>query len=205
MTPTSRDQPKSGGGQKMPKQDKKQQKRKLSQPLANVIVAGIAVIGLAVSGFVGHIWPSGSSSNFGTSTSSAPASISIDSPQSGEIKQVSTLTGSVTNLPPGSSIWVFFQSVDSGNVDQNVYPIFGPCVVDSAKNIWQCESAYIGKPKDTRMFRVCPAVLTSGESREVVELLEIAADEKKPDAKSWFDSPPSFIKPNSCMTVRRIN
>jgi hypothetical protein len=204
MTPTPRDQPKSGGGQK-PKQGKKQQKRKLRQPLANVIVAGIAVIGFPVSGFVGHIWPSGGPSNSDTSTSSVPASISIDSPQSGEIKQVSTLTGSITNLPPGGSVWVFFQSVDSGNADPNVYPIFGPCVVDSAKNIWRCENAYIGKPKDTRMFRVCPAVLTSGESREVVELLEIAADEKKPDAHSWFDSPPSFIKPNSCTTVRRVN
>ena len=82
--------------------------------------------------------------------------------------------------------------------------IFGPCVVDFTKSTWECDNAYIGNTRDTRTFRVCPAVLGYADSREVVELLEIAAD-NNPNEQSWFDSPPSSIKPNSCMTVRRIS
>jgi hypothetical protein len=191
---------------------KKKKKRKwgVDQGLATIVGA---VIGVAGSLLVVHFTASSASPAPAVSTSSSvPVSVSIDSPV-GKIKQETYFTGGITNLQPDESVWVFFQAVDkSGNINPVTYPTSGPCVVDFAKNTWNCDDVYVGKITDSGTYRICPAVLNSSQSNEVVKLLEAEAvdpnSSKTTNNKSpayWFNSPPPYINQQICISVPRTN
>jgi hypothetical protein len=186
--------------------EKKKRKFELDPGLALVIATSITVAAGGCGALIAHLTASSGSPIPAASTaSSAPASVSIDSPVSGTIERESTYTGSIRNFHPGDSVWVFFQSVDKeGNINPETYPTSGPCVVDFAKNTWNCDEVFVGKITDSATYRVCAAILNFSESHAVVKLLEIAAANVKGSA-SWFESPPSYINSQSCISVPRVN
>src|SRR5690242_2747633 len=161
--------------------EKKRRKWAVDPGLASIIVALIPIVG-ALGGYIGHATaPSKSLSPAASASPSSAASVTIDAPVSGKVKQESTYTGSIINLHPGDSVWVFFQGFDkNGSIDPQTYPTSGPCVVDFSKNTWSCGEVFVGKSGvDSATYRVCPAVLNFTESHAVVELLEKAAVDAK--------------------------
>lgn len=189
----------------------------VDQGVATIVaaVASIiaALIGVGGGWLIGHFTASNTSQSPSASTSSVPASVSIDSPV-GKITQETSFTGGITNLQAGESVWVFFQAEDKfGNINPVTYPTSGPCVVDFVKNTWNCDDVYVGKITDSATYRICPAVLNFTQSNDVVKLLEAAAAVAANSSKtthnkipvSWFNSPPSYIHQQSCISVPRTN
>jgi hypothetical protein len=183
-------QAQSGGGKK-----KKKRKFKLSASWASVIVAFIAIPGGWLGGYL--------TASGGSTSSSAPASVSIDAPQNNEVPVQASFSGSVNNLQAGESVWLFVRRVENKQAQPTTYPGDGPCTVDLIKNTWHCD---IRVGSSGNKYQVCPAVLDFSDADEAVTRLQAAAVNSvlpktaKPHM-AWFPAPPSYIIPQICTTV----
>jgi hypothetical protein len=137
-----------------------------------------------------------------------PATATITPPPTGDIPYFSTPHGHVANLQRGQLVWTFFQPVNAnGSFGATTYPTAGPCAVNFASGAWTCRDAYIGKPKDTGIYRVCVAILSFSQAYAVVKLIENSYATKKMDLPYWFAAPPPYIHDDSaaCTSDHRIN
>jgi hypothetical protein len=195
-------------------QPKSKEKKKIEVDpgLATIVAAGVGLLGVVI-GVVGavvvaHVSASTASPSHAASASpSAPASVVINPPSNDKIPHQANFFGHVTNLQPGESVWTFFQVVEKGGkVNPTTYPTEGPCAINYASQTWKCDNVYVGHVKDSEMYQICPAILNSSQSSEVVKSLENSAVDSALNNKNlvyWTSSPPSYINPQSCITVTR--
>lgn len=173
--------------------------------VAAVILAGGGVAGI----FIGRATTSGTASALTTSKQAhEPASATITPPVTGDVPYSSTFFGRVDNLQTGQLVWTFFQPVNAnGSFGSTTYPTAGPCTINFASRVWTCHKAYVGKPNDNGIYRVCAAILNLPQAYTVVKLIENTYAAPKMKLPTWFSSPPSYVHDNSpsCTTVHRVN
>ena len=170
-------------------------KFRLTAAWASVIVALIAIPG----GWLGGYFTAPGAS----SSSTTPVAVSIDSPENNQVPVKASLSGRVSNLHAGESVWLFVQRVANKQPDPTTYPGDGPCTVNLTDGTWHCNIT-VGSSGNT--YQICPAVLSFAQADDVVTLLQAAAyDSKLPKTAkphtAWFSSPPSYIDSQICATV----
>jgi hypothetical protein len=87
-------------------------------------------------------------------------SISEPAPGAGIAEYLGTVSGTVRNLRPGQTVWVFN---DVANYPYSVYLNTGPCAVSGTN--WTCGYIYVGPASDnTQTFAIWAAVVSSQQS-----------------------------------------
>jgi hypothetical protein len=145
--------------------------------------ATLAVVAIGFSGFgFGAMLNEGGATELSAPVSPSPQpAISVD-PADDLAGQIITVSGSVSNLPIGETLWVFVS--DPGKVER--YLQRGPCILDEGKTRWQCQGIALGVPDEPagRQFIIHVARVNSEKAREFVEVWNGIERDMQPDGTS---------------------